>query len=500
MTTIDHGHGAVPGMHPATIASAAGLPAGSIDERVALVSRTNAAGPAPFTSRRLCIVDQTKARSIFRPSEVPDGVPSRKVTPHSGDGTANLYFVSGFKLDHNSDFAACVGGVRVNMPSYVHGQGYRDLNRRIPELIDRIEYKKGKNYADDGDFSAAGAAGSRYNRRIDAPIDGRAADGKRCRRALLAGGRTAGGDLVGAAEGVENYRQLDGIAKITHGDANRGYSLEAQDRTGTRTRSSCGLASIGRRRTGACISTSSLRPSRCGAASSSRMSVCRSSEARCATRHPSPSGLTRGQPGWSPNFGGMRSRLADSTKCLNGSVIVQVLRTMSARRARSPTSGRRFISGCRDYARRPVFASTGTTSAATAATSRTGREPEVALVVGPSSRAVYFANSRRDLHSNDTRCVMNRRPDGPASLRESHAVRSASTFAVDVESGLRVSRASLLVYGLNALDRHDDDITQYTCVAASLASRLRGEATPVNDDPFHPVEPHWVRASVAVRF
>jgi len=32
--------------------------------------------------------------------------------------------------------------VPVNMPSHAHGQGYSDLNFLIPELVQRVEYKK----------------------------------------------------------------------------------------------------------------------------------------------------------------------------------------------------------------------------------------------------------------------------------------------------------------------------------------------------------------------
>ncbi len=46
----------------------------------------------------------------------------------------------------------------VNMPSHAHGQGYSDLNWLIPELVDRIAYKKGPYAANEGDFASAGAA------------------------------------------------------------------------------------------------------------------------------------------------------------------------------------------------------------------------------------------------------------------------------------------------------------------------------------------------------
>jgi hypothetical protein len=47
---------------------------------------------------------------------------------------------------------------------------------------------------------------------------------------------------------------------------------------------------------------------------------------------------------------------------------------------------------------------------------------------------------------------------------------------------------------LNAFDRRANDITYF------YESQLRGEAAPVEDIHFHPVEPRTLRASVAVQF
>src|SRR5258708_31489834 len=44
------------------------------------------------------------------------------------------------------------------MRPQAHGHGYTDLNFLIPELIDRIDYKKGTYFADEGDFASAGSA------------------------------------------------------------------------------------------------------------------------------------------------------------------------------------------------------------------------------------------------------------------------------------------------------------------------------------------------------
>jgi outer membrane receptor protein involved in Fe transport len=66
--------------------------------------------------------------------------------------------VRGFNLDHGTDFATWIDGMPVNLPTHAHGQGYTDLNFLIPELVERLEYRKGAYYAEVSDFSSAGAA------------------------------------------------------------------------------------------------------------------------------------------------------------------------------------------------------------------------------------------------------------------------------------------------------------------------------------------------------
>lgn len=92
-----------------------------------------------------------------RASDVLETVPGLAVTQHSGGGKANQYFLRGFSLDHGTDFSIRYLGVPLNLPAHAHGQGYTDSNMLIPELLDRIEYRKGPYFAQDGDFSSAGA-------------------------------------------------------------------------------------------------------------------------------------------------------------------------------------------------------------------------------------------------------------------------------------------------------------------------------------------------------
>ena len=56
----------------------------------------------------------------------------------------------------------------VNMRTHGHGQGYTDLNFIIPEVIDKIIYKKGAYYAEVSDFSGAGSAQMLTTNRLDA--------------------------------------------------------------------------------------------------------------------------------------------------------------------------------------------------------------------------------------------------------------------------------------------------------------------------------------------
>lgn len=109
-------------------------------------------------------------RPLGRVGELVENVPGMIATQHSGTGKANQYFLRGFNLDHGTDFAGFVDGVPVNMRSHGHGQGYLDLNFLIPELVERIDYRKGPYFADVGDFSAAGTARFTTLRRLDRPI------------------------------------------------------------------------------------------------------------------------------------------------------------------------------------------------------------------------------------------------------------------------------------------------------------------------------------------
>ncbi len=156
------------------------------------------------------------------------------VTQHSGSGKANQYFLRGFNLDHGTDLAISVDGVPVNMPSHAHGQGYADLNFLIPELVDRVDYKKGPYYADAGDFGSAGTFDVHYVSRLPTGIllseGGQSGYGH-----LLAANNIGTSPLLYAAEYEhdngpwtlgDNEQKFNGLLRYAVGDGHRGLDTD----------------------------------------------------------------------------------------------------------------------------------------------------------------------------------------------------------------------------------------------------------------------------------
>ena len=152
--------GILPALLISTYAVAGGVQSSdqAVQQIVVEGSRDNGIGVADSATQGTVTAKQLENRPLLRTGELLETVPGVIVTQHSGDGKANQYFARGFNLDHGTDFRTTVLGMPVNMPTNAHGQGYSDLNFVIPELVKTIQYKKGTYYAEEGDFSAAGAA------------------------------------------------------------------------------------------------------------------------------------------------------------------------------------------------------------------------------------------------------------------------------------------------------------------------------------------------------
>jgi outer membrane receptor protein involved in Fe transport len=147
----------------------------------------NAVGSSDAASQGVVRGSTLKDLPLLRPGEIMETVPGLVVTQHSGDGKANQYFLRGYNLDHGTDFATTVNGIPVNMPTNAHGQGYTDLNFVMPELVDKIDYRKGPYFASNGDFASAGSADVQYVNKLDQSIFNVTVGGEGYRREVAAG-------------------------------------------------------------------------------------------------------------------------------------------------------------------------------------------------------------------------------------------------------------------------------------------------------------------------
>jgi hypothetical protein len=194
----------------------------------------NLVGIASAASQGAITAQQLAVRPVMRTGEVLEAVPGLIVSQHSGEGKANQYYLRGFNLDHGTDFATTVAGVPVNTPTGAHAHGYADVGFLIPELVSGVQFKKGPYFADEGDFSAAGAANINYVNHVDRPF------------LHLSMGQDGWGRILGAAsprighgfllaavdlnhnngpwERPDHYRKLSSVVRYSRGDNRNGFS------------------------------------------------------------------------------------------------------------------------------------------------------------------------------------------------------------------------------------------------------------------------------------
>ena len=219
---------------PAVVAAAAPI---RLDRVTVQGHYDNAVGTSDAASQGTVTSKLIESRPTLRPAEVLEFVPGVIVTQHSGDGKANQYFLRGFNLDHGTDFATFVDGMPVNMPTHAHGHGYSDLNWLIPELVDRINYQKGPYYADEGDFSSAGAAHIGLFGTLPRGIASVTLGEHQYERALVTKSIAFGdGHLLYAIEAAHNngpwdnpekFHRLNGVLRYSFGDAASRSSITA---------------------------------------------------------------------------------------------------------------------------------------------------------------------------------------------------------------------------------------------------------------------------------
>ncbi|MBS0521580.1 MAG: TonB-dependent receptor [Proteobacteria bacterium] len=191
--------------------------------------------PTDAASERRISGETLNARPISRPAEVLEATPGLIVTQHSGEGKANQYFLRGFNLDHGTDIAIWLDGMPVNMRTHAHGQGYADLNFLLPELLQSLVVRKGPYWAQEGDFSSAGALHLAYATRLEKDLVSATGGSFGYWRGLAAGTMPAGdGYLTGAGEIVrydgpwtipDAMRKYNGIVRYSEGTEANGFAI-----------------------------------------------------------------------------------------------------------------------------------------------------------------------------------------------------------------------------------------------------------------------------------
>src|SRR5262245_43475579 len=192
-------------------------------------------GIATASSQGAITAAQLNARPVMCAGEVLETVPGMIISQHSGEGKANQYYLRGFNLDHGTDFSTTVAGVPVNTPTGAHAHGYSDISFLIPELVSGVQYKKGPYFADEGDFSAAGAANISYVNQLDQPLVQASGGTEGWGRLFAAASpRLADGNLLAALEinhddgpwvMPDDYRKLNGVLRFSRGDQRNGFSV-----------------------------------------------------------------------------------------------------------------------------------------------------------------------------------------------------------------------------------------------------------------------------------
>ncbi len=224
---------------PASVARPASARAVPAEAGRAAPAQTAASAPpaAPPAAASELTVSGAEINAIphYRVGEVLEAVPGLVVSQHSSEGKANQYFLRGFALDHGTDFAVNVDGMPINMRTHAHGQGYADINFLIPELIKSMQVRKGPYFADEGDFSSAGAARINYIDRLDPGLAQITAGSFGYWRMLAAKSyHAAAGDLLVAGEVhtnngpwdvPDNLRKLNGVLRYSQGTPENGFSV-----------------------------------------------------------------------------------------------------------------------------------------------------------------------------------------------------------------------------------------------------------------------------------
>jgi TonB family protein len=115
--------------------------------------RTEGRSASDFELQR----DQLAAAPRSEGAEVLRSAPGLYIGRSEGPAVAHNYMLRGFDAEHGQDIAFRVGGLPINLPSHIHGQGYADLGFLIADVVSGMNVRAGVSDPSQGDFAVAGS-------------------------------------------------------------------------------------------------------------------------------------------------------------------------------------------------------------------------------------------------------------------------------------------------------------------------------------------------------
>ncbi len=88
--------------------------------------------------------------------DVLRAAPGLTVMQGEGLALAPSYTLRGFDAEHGQDIEFQVGGLPINLPSHIHGQGYANMGFLLEDVVDQISISEGVSDPRQGDFAVAG--------------------------------------------------------------------------------------------------------------------------------------------------------------------------------------------------------------------------------------------------------------------------------------------------------------------------------------------------------
>ncbi len=120
-------------------------------------------GERPLRTEQRTASDYFVHREVLSAAPHQEGAEMLRTAPgltafrSEGLAQAHSYSLRGFDAEHGQDIEFSVGGLPINLPSHIHGQGYSDLSFLIGPVVDALSVKEGVSDPRQGDFAVAGS-------------------------------------------------------------------------------------------------------------------------------------------------------------------------------------------------------------------------------------------------------------------------------------------------------------------------------------------------------